>query len=364
MMRKRIDAGAVYILQRQGREFSTIAETLYPDDPTDQDGFGWSVGISENTLIIGAPNNDKYGEDAGVAYLYQHSGGNQWDFVKELASPTPSAGDKYGCTVDIDQGIAAVGSWADTENYYDTEFIKNGAGVGQGSVFVYQESNNWELDQKLAPEQDQGHRWDNFGSSLTLDGNTIAIGARGTDNTSYEGPGSVYIFQGSNGTWAQTAKLIATDGQDEDFFGAALELDGDHLAITAPGKYNLLLSQGLTGAAYVFKKSGNSWLQETKLEAAEALPEDGFGEGGITMNRDFVVVGAPLASVSVPFNGEAYFFKRDGSWTESHKIVAPDPVAEDAFGATMAMTDDMLFVGAPRKCNGNGCLAGVVYFVY
>lgn len=71
---KRIDAGAVYILQRQGREFSTIAETLYPDDPTDQDGFGWSVGISENTLIIGAPNNDKYGEDAGVAYLYQHSG--------------------------------------------------------------------------------------------------------------------------------------------------------------------------------------------------------------------------------------------------------------------------------------------------
>ncbi|MGI9544149.1 MAG: hypothetical protein ACR2MX_12900 [Cyclobacteriaceae bacterium] len=361
---KGIDAGAVYILQHQGRDFSNIAETLYPDEPTNQDGFGYSVGISGNTLIVGAPHNDKYGEDAGVAYLYQHLGGNQWSFIMELASPTPSAGDQFGWSVDIDQGVAAVGSWADAENYYDTEFIKNGAGVAQGSVFVYQESNNWELEQKLTPDQDQGHRWDNFGSSLTLNGSTIAVGARGTDNTSYEGPGSVYVFQGTNGSWTQTEKLEAADGQDEDFFGTSLCMDGGYLAVTASGKYNSLLSQGLTGTAYVFKKSGDTWSQETKLQAAGALPDDGFGEGGITMNQDFVVVGAPNATVSVPFNGEAYFFKRDGSWAESHKIAAPDPVAEDAFGATMTMTDDMLFVGAPRKCNGNGCLAGVVYFVY
>lgn len=357
--------GAIYIFQRNGQNFVGSAFTLRLDEPTGEDRLGYSVGISGDLFIVGAPYNDKYGQDAGIAFVYQHTGNNLWTLVKELSSPTPNEGDQFGRAVDIEGGIVVVGSWQDQENYYDTEFIPKGAGVGQGSVYVFEVATDWGFTQRLVPGDDQGHRWDGFSRSLVLEGSQLVVGAPGTDNTSYKDPGSVYVFQNSSGAWNQVARLEAEDGQEQDFFGAVFDLDGEHLAIAAPGNFNPLLSGllDLAGTAYIFEGNGNSWTQVKKLEAAEAIPDDDFGQG-IAINKDYVVVGAPGTRVHVRENGAAYFFDRHNNWAESHRIEAPDPLSEDFFGASMDMADDMLFVGAPSRCNETGCFAGALYFVH
>lgn len=357
--------GAVYIFKRNGLVFETTSHIIYPESATTEDYFGWSLDLDDETLVVGAPKNDKNGVDAGSAYVYQHSGNNQWSFVKTLEPPNSAAGQEFGTTVALDNGIVAVGSRFDMENYYDEGDITNAGGIAQGSVYLFEEANGWNFSQKLVPADENGHLWDAFGQSFEIQENTIVVGAPGTDNTTYKAPGSVCVFEKSGNSWHQAARIEAAGGQTDDFFGADLSLDVNQLAIAAPGNHNSLMSnqdQAL-GATYVFTGSGANWLEEAKLEPADVVPEDRFGSGGIGFHTDYLVVGAPFSEEVTKSNGSAYFFKRENGWPESHKIIAPDPLNEDVFGGSLAVTEDLIFVGAHRRCNETGCSAGALYFV-
>ncbi len=362
---KGTDVGAVYLLQREGLNFSSTSKILYPDQPTNEDAFGFSVALDGDLLVVGSPYNDKFGEDAGLAFIFQNQGGLEWQLIKELASPTPSSGDLFGYAVSIDQGKVAVSSWQDIENYYDTEFITNGAGEAQGSVYVFDQDNDWTIEGILVAGKNIGDRWDNFGRSLCIKGNQIAVGAPGLGNTSYQGPGRVYLFEQQNNSWALDSYFESEEGQDQDFFGSQLDFDGNVVVVTAPGNYNKLLTATLNieGAAFVFNKNGAGWKQTHKLLANAVVADDDYGSGGIVLNEDYVVVGAPNSGSPLQFAGSAHLFHY-GSWEWSHEIIAPDAIGLDQFAGTLAAANDMLFVGAPRKCNGDGCLAGGLYFVY
>ncbi len=355
--------GAVYIFRRNGSEFELTAEVLYPENATTEDHFGWSVAISGTTLIIGAPENDKNGEDAGLAFVYEHIGDNRWNLTKELEAPNPQEGQEFGYAVAIDQGVIVVGSRFDTDNYFDDGPFTNGAGFAQGSVFVY-EGADWSFKQKLVPNEGDGDRWDAFGKSLALQDNILVVSAQGTDNI-YDFPGNVYVFDKQDDSWVQRHRLSASDGVKEDFFGAEIVLDGNEMAITAPGSFNSLLPNANVphGAAYVFTKSGDGWLEDIKLMGSDTQPDDNFGGGGIALHSGYLIIGAPLKRVVTDNNGAAYFFKRESGWPESHAITAPNPLNEDLFGSALASTDDMIFVGAHRRCNETGCWAGALYFV-
>ena len=357
--------GAVYIFKRNGSVFEATSHIIYPASATMEDYFGWSLDLDGETLVIGAPKNDKNGEDAGSVYVYQHSGNNQWSLVKELEVPNAAAGQEFGTTVALDNGVLVVGSKFDAENYYDEGDITNAGGIAQGSVYLFEEFGGWNFTQKLVPTDEKGHLWDAFGQGLDIKENTIAIGAAGTNNTTYKAPGSVYVFEKFNETWEQTARIEATDGRTEDFFGSDLSLDGNHLAIASPGSHNSLMpnQNQAPGAAYIFTNSGNEWSQEAKLLPADVLPSDNYGSGGIGLHKDYVAVGAPFSEEVTKSNGSVHFFKREAGWPESHKIIAPDPLNEDVFGGSIAVTEDLIFVGAHRRCNETGCWAGALYFV-
>jgi len=357
--------GAVYIFKRNGLVFETTSQIIYPESATREDHFGWSLAIDGDVLVIGAPKNDKNGEDAGMAYIYRHSGANQWELVKELEAFNATAGQEFGTAVALDNGILIVGSKFDTENYYDQGDITNAGGIAQGSVYLFDEANNWNFSQKLVPTDENGHLWDAFGQALGIEGNTIAVGASGTDNTTYKAPGSVYVFTKSGDIWEQQARIEASDGQTEDFFGSDLSLEESTIAIASPGSHNSLIPNQSQphGAAYVFEQSGNQWSEVSKLLPADVVPNDNFGSGGIGFHKDYLVVGAPFSEEVTKSNGSAYFFKREAGWPESHKIIAPDPLNEDVFGGSLAVTEDLIFVGAHRRCNETGCWAGALYFV-
>lgn len=357
--------GSVYIFKRNELVFETTSYIIYPESATVEDHFGWSLAMEGETLVVGAPKNDKNGEDAGMAYVYQHTGNNQWLLIKELEASNARAGQEFGITVAIDHGVIVVGSRFDTDNYYDEGDISNAGGIAQGSVYLFEKANNWNFSQKLVPTDQKGHLWDAFGQALGIEGNTIVVGAHGTANTTYKVPGSVYIFMKIGDIWNQQARIEALDGQTDDFFGTNLSLNGNYLAITSPGNHNSLMPNQAqpVGAAYIFTGSGSEWRQDAKLLPPDIVPEDRFGSGGIAFHNEFVVVGAPFSEEVTKSNGSVYFFYREVSWPESHKIIAPDPLNEDAFGGSLAITDDLVFVGAHRRCNETGCWAGALYFV-
>src|SRR5690606_8690459 len=94
---------------------------------------------------------------------------------------------------------------------------------------------------------------------LALDGNTLAVSSYYRDNSA----GVVYIYTRTAGVWTLQATLTANDRAIGDLFGVALALDGDTLAVSAPGADTAGGTD--SGAVYVFTRSGGTWTQQAKL---------------------------------------------------------------------------------------------------
>ena len=132
-----INSGAVYIFTRSGSIWTQEAKLL-ANDGTAGDNFGSSVAISENTMIIGADNDNDYGEYAGSAYIFTRSG-SIWTQEAKLAANDGEARDFFGTSVDINGNTAIIGAYQDDDN-----------GKYSGSAYVFTRSGtSWNQQSKL-----------------------------------------------------------------------------------------------------------------------------------------------------------------------------------------------------------------------
>ena len=114
---------------------------------------------------------------------------------------------------------------------------------------------------------------DNFGISVSIDGDTAVIGAFGDDdNGSYSG--SAYVYVRSNGVWSEQQKLTASDGAESDYFGHSVSIDGDTAVI---GAYADDDNGRDSGSAYVYVRSNGVWSEQQKLTASDGADNDLFG---------------------------------------------------------------------------------------
>jgi len=200
---------------------------------------------------------------------------------------------------------------------------------------------------RLGPIDPSG--MDMFGSNVDIQGNVAVIGANAADNFL----GAAYVFQRQSGTWAQQAKLIASDRNLFSEFGENVKIDGNTIAVGAPS------DQNGTGAVYIFQNNAGVWTQQAKLVASDAL-EFSFFADSIALKEDVVVSGADVGFVpGVGFAGAAYVFRRSGGiWHEEAKLVDPFPVDGEGFGSGAAIIDKgTLAIGA-----SSALAAGVVTF--
>jgi hypothetical protein len=93
----------------------------------------------------------------------------------------------------------------------------------------------------------------NFGNAVAIDGLRALIGADVSTVGNNTSQGKAYIFTESNGNWSQTDTLVASDGATDDFFGAALALDGPVALISSP--HPTINGNSYQGAAYFFEHS-------------------------------------------------------------------------------------------------------------
>ena len=175
---------------------------------------------------------------------------------------------------------------------------------------------------------------DYFGNAVALDGDTAVIGAYGDD----EGAGSAYVFRWDGATWVEH-KLTASDGAADDYFGFySVALDGDTAVIGATGDDDL---GDRSGSAYVFRWDGATWI-EHKLTASDGAAYDLFGSS-VAVAGDTAVIGAYGDDEGA---GSAYVFRWDGATWVEHKLTASDGAADDRFGYSVAVDGNTAVIGA------------------
>ena len=171
--------------------------------------FGDSVVLTNGTLAIGAPNKDN-----GYVFLYVPSG-TSWMAIATLTAPDAPTGAEFGASLSLDSNRLLIGAAGDSR-------------IGSAYVFAYDSgTGTWNFQWKLIPVD--GAANDSIGYSVALQGNNALIGAIGRDS----GRGAVINFLFDSGRWNQQPTLQAADGVAGDRFGSSLTLMGSSVAIGA-----------------------------------------------------------------------------------------------------------------------------------
>jgi hypothetical protein len=225
-------------------------------------------------------------------------------------------GDGFGTALALEGDVLVVG--APWDNYPGLSYV--------GSVYVYERSpgGTWILQQKIFPRDPEG--LERFGSSLSLSGDTLVVGAP----SYYEG--AVYIFSKVDGEWREQSR-IEWYGL-EDAYGASVALSGDTLAVGAPAFYITL------GFTDVFVRKNSRWSRRQRLDTDLETLYVSFG-ATVGFSEGTLLVGAPGAGVIV-------LFRQEGRrWVEAGRLTPHDHDDFDQFGRALALSGDTLIVGAP-----------------
>ena len=309
--------GSAYVFTRVSGVWSQQA-TLTADDGVADDWFGWSVAVDGDTAVIGAYGDDS---DKGSVYVFTRESG-AWDDGAKLTATDGETNHGFGYSVAVDGDTVVVGAvWASQS--------LNGADVRSGSAYVFTKPDTGWADAnetaKLTPSD--GADFDHFGRTVAVDSDTIVIGAYGHATDDKYRSGAAYLFaMPAAGGWAdanETVKLVASDGAANDYFGASVAVDGDVALITAEDDDNGLSS----GSAYLFTKDSGTWSETAKLTAPDGAANDYFG-GSVAVDGSTAVFGAYLADDDATNSGAAYVLDI-GDWsdisgsnaaTTSHKV--------------------------------------------
>ncbi len=323
--------GSAYVFVRSGGVWSE-QQKLVASDGTAYDYFGGSVAASGDTVLVGAYGNDVGATDQGSAYVFVRSGG-VWSEQQKLVASDGTAYDYFGISVSVSRGTAVVGASGD-----------DGANYDQGAAYVFVRNGGvWSQQQKLVASD--GASGDGFGYPVSVSGDTVVVGAYGSDVGANGEQGSAYVFVRSGGVWSQQQKLVASDGASGDGFGHSASVSGDTAVVGAPGD-NVGANRD-QGSVYAFVRSGGDWSQQQKLVASDGTASDYFG-WSVSLSGDAAVVGAYQDDVGAYADrGSAYVFvKSGGDWSQQQKLVASDGAAGDGFGVSVSVSGDAAVAGA------------------
>ncbi|KPA12837.1 Dystroglycan-type cadherin-like domain protein, partial [Candidatus Magnetomorum sp. HK-1] len=337
------DANGMTDTQSFVYDFVFPEQKIIASDGATDDSFGCSVDIFSDIAIIGADDDDEFGTNSGSAYIYQYSGTNWVQTVKLLPSDG-AASDYFGNQVSISENFAIVGS------SYDDDM-----GTNSGSAYMFERNgNSWTQSDKLTANDGLGS--DYFGCAVSIDGNYAVVGAK-YDDSSYTNQGSAYIFKYDGTNWVQESKIIASDPAASDYFGFAVSISGDYVLI---GAYLDDDNATDSGSAYIFKRSGASWNQETKLTASDGAASDYFGYA-VSISGAYAIIGAYNDDDEANQSGSSYIFKRDGTtWSETQKLTPGDGASSDTFGYKVAISGNNAIV-ASKNDDDKGKESGSAY---
>ncbi|MFH1874758.1 MAG: hypothetical protein ABH859_06205 [Pseudomonadota bacterium] len=336
-------------------------QILLPTQRIIGDGFGKSVAISQNTMVIGAPHDNTLGINAGAVYIITCeilSGLCPTSAMQKIFASNTTAGDRFGAAVAIEDETIIIGAPS-----------KDGASVDSGAVYIFEKNadGSWsdhESAELISSDSEPGQ---SFGYALALKNGIALIGAPHF----YDGenaPGQAYLFvKNEAGEWPATEDLTfeIPEETNKNLFGAAVTLSNNLAVIGAPLAGNIA---NRCGYAYIFTRDGfNRWLSEAsyKLEATDSNHGDYFGQA-LALHNDTIIVGAPQDDEIASNAGAAYIYKMnpDETWPafENNKLIFIDSEENDHFGYAVSLSAQTGFITAPNH-QSDTMSSGIVHTI-
>jgi FG-GAP repeat len=285
-------------------------------------------------MIVGSPGVTL----SGGYVIFYRQGTQGWELLQIDQAPDPGIGDYFGWSCAVDGDHAIIGRQAD------------GSLNSQGSVYCYerQPDGHWSMIQKIM--MPLGY-WA-FGWSMSIDGDRVAIAAKGA--AALGDKGRVMIFEFEGGAWVQKAIIKPSLDTLGDWFGASVSLQGDRLAVGAP--------KNGTGRAYVFdRQSDGKWVEQALFTPPVVSPNgDDFGLS-VALDGDTVAVGA--IGYDAPINGAGGVFVYtlgQSGWNLQQQLSALPEGTIPRFGYSLSLQSETLYIGAPGNAYPVGS-AGCVY---
>jgi hypothetical protein len=349
---------------------STFTAKLTASDGLASDNFGAATAISGNTVVIGACSQSGVCNNGpGKVYVFvkRPSG---WvttsTFKAELTASDGVATDGFGDTLAISGNTVVVGS-PQTNGTTST-------GPGKAYVFVKPASGWTGMTENAELTVSGGQTGDAFGEvSVANNGAIVFVGAPGTTVASKAGQGAAYIFLRPASGWRTTsrfkAKLTASNGAAGDSFGGCqagsvcISSDGKTVVAGAPQ-----ITGGGPGKAYVFVEPTSGWASTSaytaELTASNGVASDLLGWSvSVSSNGSLAAIGA-IGVNSV--TGAVYVFARptNGWRTTSHfnsELTPADGTSGDVFGFSSALSGNAVLVGALNHPSGTNPGPGAAY---
>jgi hypothetical protein len=321
-----IEQGAAYVFVKpvDGWGNMTQVAKLTPSNGSEYLHFGWSVAISGDTIVVGT--NPLQGVGNAYIFVKPTSG---WKDMTETA------------------GLAGDGTWV--AMYGNT--IVASAGLGLVDVFV-KPKNGWVfgLPPNAVLTESNPLSGDLFGSSVAISGGTVVVGAPGFNNQM----GASYVFVKPANGWTnmtQTAKLTASNGGIDNFFGQAVAINAGTIAVGAP----VALKNNPPPTAYVFVQPLGGWANMTETAQLEGVYGGGpLFASSVAISGNRIVVGEAGGDLAHNFQGASYIFtKPTTGWQNTTKYSAvlrasDDTGKEDGFGWSVAMSGGRILIGTDK----------------
>lgn len=315
---------------------------------------GYSISISGDgtRVAIGVPYATQFGySNAGFIYIFIKQG-TSWDFEAALRPSDMASNKQFGVSVSMDSTGTRVAVGA---------LIQDSDG---GNVYIFTRSGvTWTQEAKLVAGDPSSTK--QFGFSVAIDngGNRVIVGSPNSISTGGALGGAAYIFLRTGVSWAQEAKIIATDHSSNYKFGYSVCFD-DTATRAIIGDTNRAVSgNGTCGSAYIFLRSGTSWAQEAVLE-----PQ--LGNVGLSSNMgnsvsmdsagNRVVVGI-IGNSS--YRGAVIIYLRTGvSWAQETILNVIVPSSQYNYGSSVSINDngDMIAIGSSKYGN-TGAKTGAAF---
>jgi hypothetical protein len=271
------DRGTASVIERGGISWFETAQ-LAASDGGELLGerFGWSVAVSGDTIVVGAPLKDEPGnEDQGAAYVYVRSD-NTWVEQAKLTASDGSAIDQFGRSVAISRNTIVVGAIFDDAPH-----------TNQGSAYIFTRSGtSWTEKAKLVPSD--GAAGMEFGEAVAISGGTVVVGAAGASLPGFTSAGAAYVYTNSGSAWPETQKLISTLPGAFNWFGSSVSVSSGLIVVGAEG--------GPAGGAHLFRRLRGRWMADGQLAAFDLSLGANFGSG-VAVSAGKAVVGAQLDDI-------------------------------------------------------------------
>jgi outer membrane protein assembly factor BamB len=320
------------------------------------DYFGNSVAVSGNYAIIGAYQEaDASGSQSGKAYIYNVTTG-----VRYLTIDNPNKFNANGASSYHGRSVAISGNYAIVGAHGEDDI----SSPDSGKAYIYNVTTGelvWALDNPNAYSTITN---DNFGLSVAISGNYAAVGAINEDDASGISSGKAYIFN------VTTGQLVCTLNNPNaystsvfDSFSNSLAISGNYAIVTAWGEDQASTGSG-SGKAYIFNvTTGQLIWTLNNPNAYSTSQDDNFGTS-VAISGNYAILGANNEDAADGLqSGKAYIYNvTTGALV--HTLNNPNAYStglNDNFGFSVGISGNYAIVGAFNEDDASGTTSGKVY---